>query len=148
MKIGDWKIIILSSVLGAALGIGGTALLLRFHLLGSAGDSSATIPGFSQAVSRPRSPVDQACQQDAEKLCGSEVSENRRDACLQENIKKVSSDCRSKLELVRSSFAACEREIAKYCPQAGYGGGRMIRCLGDYYDELSPGCQQRAGLRR
>lgn len=147
MKRTDLKIILVSSVLGALLGVGVTALLLNFDLIGRSG-TMATLPGFSQAPSRPRSPVDQSCQQDAEKLCGNETSENRRDACLQMNLEKVSSECRAKLESVRSSFAACEREIAKYCPQAGFGGGRMIRCLGDYYDDLSPGCQQRVGARR
>ncbi len=105
-------------------------------------ESSASVLG-GQPPSKKL--IDSLCVEDVKKYCFNEISENRQDACLQDNIDLISASCRDKISNVRKSFASCEREIEKFCKSAGYGGGRMIRCLSDYYEELSNECKARVG---
>ena len=46
------------------------------------------------------------------------------------------------IEFVRLGLRACGGDMATYCGRTVPGQGRMLQCLTDQYDELSPRCQR------
>lgn len=38
--------------------------------------------------------------------------------------------------------AACQADFEKYCPGVQPGGGRIIECLAEHLNELTPACQK------
>lgn len=45
-------------------------------------------------------------------------------------------------ELVRLGIRACGGDIARYCGRVFPGQGRIIQCLAEAYDDVSPPCQE------
>lgn len=86
------------------------------------------------------------CSFDEAKLCSHLSTALARDACLFDNIDKVSKECRLSLNQTILSFDNCSTEIKNHCSTAGFGGGRMLKCLKENSENLSELCKKRAGI--
>ncbi|HET8541437.1 MAG TPA: cysteine rich repeat-containing protein, partial [Anaeromyxobacter sp.] len=91
-----------------------------------------------------------ACQQDAEKLCaGISRGGGRILACLQANAAKVSDACKQKVGVIAARAKeiglACGDDIWQFCPDTKVGGGRVLRCLAANGAKLSGPCQHVVG---
>ena len=84
--------------------------------------------------------VIQICRDDIERLCGNDNSGPAANQCLQDHFTEVSHRCHEMLQAMRDNFAPCKDEIAQYCVNVGYGGGRMMKCLGENRARLSEAC--------
>ncbi len=90
--------------------------------------------------------ADDPCRGDVETLC-SDVTpgQGRILMCLQSKIDKLSPACRQRLEEGKKKFddarKACGPDVQKFCGGVQPGEGRIIRCLKDNYNDLSPECR-------
>jgi len=66
--------------------------------------------------------------------------------CLDEHQKELSDSCRRKLEESRKKLIeaqqACTGDMEKFCKDVQPGGGRILRCLREHTQELSPACRK------
>lgn len=66
--------------------------------------------------------------------------------CLAEHQKELSDFCRNKLEEARKRLMeaqnACSGDLEKFCRDIQPGGGRILKCLKEHVQELSPACSQ------
>ena len=94
------------------------------------------------ALSQPaqtRASVEKICESDIAKICSNDKS-NIPTECLQDHFNEVSPSCRKSLQATRDTFQPCESQIVQYCSNAGYGGGRMLKCLRQNEPHLSEAC--------
>jgi hypothetical protein len=87
------------------------------------------------------------CDADVKKFC-SDVKQGggRIQACLKEHAKDLSPECAKRSQAaartVGDMAAVCRPDIARLCAGVAAGQGRVLRCLEQYKDELSPGCKR------
>jgi|MudIll2142460700_1097286.scaffolds.fasta_scaffold59494_3 hypothetical protein len=66
--------------------------------------------------------------------------------CLNEHEKELSASCREKLgeskKRLMEAQQACTGDMEKFCKDVQPGGGRILKCLRDHAQELSPACSQ------
>ena len=98
-------------------------------------------PGSAPAQFMDRS--HKACEKDSLQFCNDSSSADSVDACLQDHYEEVSGPCKRSLKSVRESLSVCQEDIRSFCPQAHYGGGRMVLCLRAKFEKLSTQCQKR-----
>jgi hypothetical protein len=84
--------------------------------------------------------VVQICKSDTERFCAKRASDADQIACLQDHFDEVSEACHKQLQDRRDHFAPCKNDIARFCAQTGYGGGRMEKCLREAGAKLSQSC--------
>jgi hypothetical protein len=88
------------------------------------------------------------CLQDAERLCpGVKAGEGRVATCLREHKAEVSAACKKRIAHFREESEACQRDVARLCPDTRPGAERA-RCLRQHADRVSPDCQQLFGRAR
>ena len=97
-------------------------------------------------------PVDQGmspnCMAELEKLCPDDQSGSSRRKCFQDNEHTLSSTCRQQLDAmavrikedVQQFKAACETDVKRLCRSVERGGGRILQCLEEKYQEVSDDC--------
>ena len=83
---------------------------------------------------------------DAEKLCkGVEKGEGRMMKCLKQHESEVSSACKDNMKKMKERMgemkAACKGDTEKLCKGVKPGQGRIVKCLKQHEDELSPACK-------
>lgn len=86
------------------------------------------------------------CAADAAKLCpGIEHGEGRIAKCLHEKKDQVSAECKANKEKMKQAFKeikeACHDDVEKFCGSTKAGGGRIMKCMKEHKEELSPGCR-------
>jgi Cysteine rich repeat len=95
------------------------------------------------------------CVVELEQLCpGSEPGHARR-KCFQENEDKLSAACRQQLNALAVRIKedmqyfknACDADVKQLCRGVQPGGGRILQCLEDHYQDVSDGCYQSLRIR-
>ena len=87
------------------------------------------------------------CRDDAAKLCKDvQKGEGRVARCLKEHANELSPACKENIgrmkEKVKEAKEACEQDAKKLCKDTKPGGGRIMQCLKQHEDELSPACKE------
>jgi hypothetical protein len=85
-----------------------------------------------------------------ERLCPDTARGLNRRTCFQEKESNLSGECQSQLQAmavrikegVLSFKTACETDIKRFCANVQPGGGRILQCLEDRYQEVSDPCYQ------
>ena len=91
------------------------------------------------------------CAEDAAKLCqGMQPGGGRVAKCLKEHSSELSPACRDSMAKTKArarakakSFKqACGQDARKFCKDEKRGGGRIMKCLTQHQNELSPACKE------
>jgi cysteine rich repeat protein len=90
------------------------------------------------------------CMAELEQLCPESSGGEGRRQCFQEKEGNLSDACQGQLhamavritEGVQSFKNACELDIKRFCANVQPGGGRILQCLEDRYQEVSDPCYQ------
>ncbi len=86
------------------------------------------------------------CADDAQKFCKDVVPGGGRLArCLRKHANELSPACKERIAEVkkraREFHQACEDDVMRLCKGVVPGGGRILQCLKDHENELSPECR-------
>jgi len=89
------------------------------------------------------------CEEDIRKFCKDVTpGSGRIERCLREHESQVSPECREKRlkirDTVRGALEACLPEARKFCEKVPAGEARILRCLKEHEDDLSPACRSAA----
>lgn len=91
------------------------------------------------------------CDEDAARLCqGMQPGGGRVAKCLKEHSSELSAACKDSMTKAKAraraktkSFKqACGQDARKFCKDEKRGGGRILKCLTQHQDELSPACKE------
>jgi Cysteine rich repeat len=67
--------------------------------------------------------------------------------CLKEHEKDLSTQCKASIDEARAKVKeaqeACADDVQKLCKDVKPGGGRIVRCLKENEQQLSPECRDR-----
>ncbi|MGH7233608.1 MAG: cysteine rich repeat-containing protein [Nitrospiraceae bacterium] len=91
-----------------------------------------------------------SCLAELEKLCPGNQSGAARKKCFEDNERKLSPACHRQLDAMATRIkenmqqfkVACEADVKRLCRTIEPGGGRILQCLEDNYQEVSDGCYQ------
>jgi hypothetical protein len=65
--------------------------------------------------------------------------------CLKEHANELSPACKENLVEMKKKIndfsEACKSDLSKFCNKVKPGGGRMLQCLKEHENELSPECK-------
>lgn len=95
---------------------------------------------------------------EGERPCAEEIAKYCKDvkagggrilSCLHEHQKDLSITCSKKLEeskqKIMEAQQACSGDLEKFCKDVQPGQGRILNCLREHVQELSPACSQIIG---
>lgn len=95
------------------------------------------------------------CAAEEELPCADEIAKYCKDVkpgggrilnCLNEHEKDLSVSCKNKLEESKAKLMeaqkACTGDMEKFCNGVQPGEGRILKCLREHKQELSPACKQ------
>jgi hypothetical protein len=132
-----------------------TAAMLLFNQQAVAqDDASRQLKAKAEAIANQ---VRSACQDDLKNYCSSVTAGEARIAfCMLAHEDKISDKCVEgvlatvdEIELKMSKLArmavACEQDIKKKCTEERTGNARLIQCLSNQREQLSPLCQAELG---
>ncbi len=93
------------------------------------------------------------CSEDMAKFCKDvQPGGGRIMKCMKEHENDLSPACKQHIaqvkERVKEAKAACEDDVMRFCKDVKPGGGRIIRCLKDHENELSPDCKEKMESRK
>ena len=93
------------------------------------------------------------CAADVAKFCKDVQPGGGRIAkCLKEHEKELSATCKQhNAESKRhwkETTQACHDDVLKFCKDVKPGGGRIVQCLKEHQNELSPECKERLAQPR
>ena len=88
-----------------------------------------------------------ACSDDIARFCqGVPQGEGRIAQCLKAHESELSPNCKADMmqrqAKMKEMQQACADDINKFCGQVQRGGGRIIKCLEENRQLLSPACSQ------
>ena len=100
--------------------------------------AAVSLPGIATAEDPP-------CLADVKQFCAEvPVGGGRIQACLKEHDAQISEACRTRVDALMKeaglAYAACRWDIGYFCSNVAPGGGRIISCLEDNKEHLSPSC--------
>ena len=86
------------------------------------------------------------CADDAAKLCaGVQPGGGAIAKCLKEHSSELSPACKKNIEKAKKKAhelkEACKDDAQKLCKGMKPGGGKILQCLKQHEDELSPSCK-------
>lgn len=90
------------------------------------------------------------CMAELDQICPASLSGSSRRKCVRESEGKLSSACLQQLSAMavrikqdmKNFKAACEGDVRKLCRRIQPGGGTVLQCLEENYQEVSEGCYQ------
>jgi hypothetical protein len=88
------------------------------------------------------------CKDDAAKLCKDvQPGEGRIMQCMKEHENELSPACKERIAEMKKGAQevreACQEDVLKLCKDIEPGGGRIINCLREHENDLSPACKAR-----
>ena len=91
------------------------------------------------------------CQDDLKRLCpNAKPGTGEARKCLMDNQDKLSEACHKRIDEARgrqkgypARFRGCEADLDKFCKDTTPGAGRLVKCLREHENELSPECKNR-----
>jgi hypothetical protein len=91
-----------------------------------------------------------ACQEDSAKFCKDVApGGGRLIRCLKTHESELSAACRESMAAARArvqgAHETCADDVQKFCGGVHPGGGRVIACLKQNENELSPECREKLG---
>ena len=100
--------------------------------------AAVSLPGIATAEDPP-------CLADVKQFCAEvPVGGGRIQACLKEHDAQISEACRTRVDALMKeaglAYAACRCDIGYFCSNVAPGGGRIVSCLEDNKEHLSPSC--------
>ena len=101
---------------------------------------------LSIATVASAAPNTRPCAADAATLCqGMQPGGGGVAKCLRKHASELSPECKGSMRKMKGkakSFKrACGQDARKFCRDEKRGGGRILKCLTQHQDELSPACQ-------
>ena len=93
------------------------------------------------------------CADDAARLCkDAKPGQGNMARCLKEHAGELSPACQENIakmkENIRDFREACKDDMKKLCAGTQRGGGRIIQCMKQHEDELSPACKEQMDQHR
>ena len=90
--------------------------------------------------------ADPPCLADIQKLCSTASgAQGALQACLKSHESQLSADCKSHVDGLRKTgqqlATVCVWDMERFCPDTAPGGGRILTCLQQHEDDLSPECK-------
>jgi len=87
------------------------------------------------------------CAEDAARLCqGMQPGGGRVAKCLKEHSSELSPACKKNIakakRKAREFKEACKDDAKTFCKDEKRCGGRILKCLTQHQDELSPACKE------
>ena len=97
--------------------------------------------------------ADRPCADDAAKLCKDvQPGQGNMARCLKEHAGELSPACQENIakmkENIRDFREACKDDMKKLCAGTQRGGGRIIQCMKQHEEELSPACKEQMDQHR
>lgn len=88
------------------------------------------------------------CADDAAKLCpGVQPGGGAVARCLKEHSSELSPACKDNMKKMKKKAndfkQACKDDAKNFCKDEKRGGGRILKCLKQHEDELSPACKEK-----
>ncbi len=86
------------------------------------------------------------CADDVAKFCKDvQPGGGRIMKCMKEHENDLSPACKQHVaqmkERAKEAKAACEDDVMQFCKDVKPGGGRIVKCLKEHENELSPDCK-------
>jgi len=96
-------------------------------------------------------PSGQSCRAEIQKLCGNaKAGDGHYRQCIEQQHDALSPACRQQIaehkDRIQKKAEACRADVEQFCKDVEPGGGRVVRCLKQNENKLSPAC--RDGLAR
>jgi len=93
------------------------------------------------------------CTEDIAKFCKDiQPGGGRLVKCMREHEKDLSPACQQQIREAQrqwqESAQACHDDALKFCKDVKQGEGRILQCLMEHQNDLSPECRERIGLPR
>jgi hypothetical protein len=93
------------------------------------------------------------CADDVAKFCKDvQPGGGRILHCMKEHENDLSPACKQHIaavkERVKEAQAACHDDVMRFCKDVKPGGGRIINCLKEHANELSPECKSKMESRK
>ena len=92
--------------------------------------------------------ADPPCVAEVRKLCANvPAGGGRIQGCLKEHEAELSAPCRARVDDLKkemgSMAATCHYDVMRLCDHVTPGAGRVVGCLEEHKDDLSPECKDR-----
>lgn len=103
---------------------------------------------FCLVLATGASAATRPCADDAAKLCqGMKPGGGAVARCLREHSSELSPACKSNIakakRKARAFNKACREDARKFCQDEKRGGGRILKCLAQHQDDLTPACKDK-----
>ena len=117
---------------------------MSFRILVLAAIAAASFAGPRVASADP------PCLDDIQKLCANvPATGGKIQACLKSHEKDLTGDCKKHVDGLRKTVqklaAICVWDIERFCGDVNPGGGRIVTCLENNRNDLSPNCKASLG---
>jgi hypothetical protein len=102
---------------------------------------------FCLVLATGASAATRPCADDTAKLCnGIKPGGGAVAKCLKEQSSELSPACKESITKAKRKAGAfnkaCREDARKFCQDEKRGGGRILKCLAQHQDELTPACKE------
>ncbi len=93
------------------------------------------------------------CSEDVAKFCKDvQPGEGRIAKCLKEHEQELSPTCKQHIaemkKRLKETAQACHDDALKFCKDVKQGEGRILQCLKEHQNEISPECKEKIASPR
>lgn len=131
-----------------------SSVFIRKAVTGSLAVVIAALVAFP-AMAAPgegKGPGSGPCAEDMAKFCKDvQPGGGRILKCMKEHENELSPACKQHVVEMKvkagEAKEACQDDVMKFCKDVQPGGGRILKCLKEHENELSPECKSKMGSR-